>query len=409
MRRYTAACLLITFAMLSGCGTTGKNSSDTALPSIQDVSQTDNTTSTSFSTITSAASTTNNNTKTITTTEYKTNSGAPTSRTTSYNTPLPSAGTSVNPPANNSDVHTPSANNNTATGSNTTAQTPSGNDTPVQTVPGFTYNMFQNSLNGIQTFIHSDFINQTGTVDGVDYYLTIDLSKWDENTSPEQIVTLSSLFWYAYPKMYRRFNDISDAPTNVTLAIENEGYGIAEAGGDHVHLHDMWLNENPDDYDCITHELAHIIQSSGWGADYLEDPYYVELFADLCRYEYAFNSGTYNDSHWTLEDAYTKDSHTDSIRFFVWLDYTYSNGGKDVLRDFFRICHDESFSADDWDSAWQQIFDGTPLAGLSVDEVWDMFLDSDFAYLSTESMPGSKSELLEKYDVRTKADRLAQR
>lgn len=48
----------------------------------------------------------------------------------------------------------------------------------------------------------------------------------------------------------------ADAPTEVVLAIEDEGYPIAEAGGNFVHLHDKWLADNPKDYDCIAHELA---------------------------------------------------------------------------------------------------------------------------------------------------------
>ncbi len=59
---------------------------------------------------------------------------------------------------------------------------------------------------------------------------------------------LSELFWECYPKMVERFYVLSDAPMDVTIAIENEGYEVAEAGGNFVHLHDQWLYSNPDDY-----------------------------------------------------------------------------------------------------------------------------------------------------------------
>lgn len=106
---------------------------------------------------------------------------------------------------------------------------------------------------------------------------------------------LSELFWECYPKMVERFYDLSDAPTDVTIAIENEGYEVAEAGGNFVHLYDQWLYSNPDDYDCITHELAHLIQGSGWAPDYLEYSDYIEVFADCCRYEYAMREGIFNN------------------------------------------------------------------------------------------------------------------
>ena len=71
-----------------------------------------------------------------------------------------------------------------------------------------------------------------------------------------------------YPAMYERFGVYSDASTDVTLAIEDEGYEIAETSGDFVHLHDQWLYEWPDDYDCLTHEFAHVIQNGLDASDY---------------------------------------------------------------------------------------------------------------------------------------------
>ena len=55
---------------------------------------------------------------------------------------------------------------------------------------------------------------------------------WEHYTTPEQMVVLSSLFWQYYPRMYARFADLSGAASDVIHAIENDGYAVAETGGD---------------------------------------------------------------------------------------------------------------------------------------------------------------------------------
>lgn len=255
---------------------------------------------------------------------------------------------------------------------------------------------------GIETTVSESSVMQKGTVGGTAYSLCIDLSKWAHHTTPKQIGMLSRLFWQCYPKMYARYQAVTDAPTDVTLAIENEGYPIAEAGGDFVHLHDMWLHDNPTDYDCITHELAHLIQGSGWDGNYLEFSSYTELFADCCRYEYAMDNGLYNDPEWTLHTPETESSRATSVRFLVWLDYRYSNADIDVLARFFSICHDCSFPTEEWDTAWSYILEDTPLAGMTPDAVWDLYAASDFAQLSAVPESNGTSALLYYYDIRAK-------
>ncbi len=154
---------------------------------------------------------------------------------------------------------------------------------------GLSPQMFRAALPGVEVTIDGDSVLQTGTVSGQDYTLTLNLSKWEKHTTPEQLVTLSRLFWQCYPRMWARYADISGAPSEVTLAVENEGYEVASAGGSFVHLHDQWLERYPEDFDCITHELAHVIQN-GWDGNYLEDSGYIERFADCSRYEYAIDN-----------------------------------------------------------------------------------------------------------------------
>lgn len=263
---------------------------------------------------------------------------------------------------------------------------------------------------GVTTTVSDKTIVQTGSVNGVSYSFTIDLSGWEKNTTKEQIVVLAQLFWQSYPKMYARFGSVSGASTTVTLAIENSGYEVAETAGNRIHLHDKWLSGGSTDYDCITHELAHVIQN-GWNANYLGNIDYIERFADYCRFVYALDNGYYNDACWTLQTADTESSLNSSVRFLVWLDYMYSTGGNmfsssnDLLLKYFRICSEKKYFSTEWDAAWQEIFEGSDLEGISIDEAWELYVTSDFAYYSSESYQnGGVSELLSYYDIRAKLD-----
>lgn len=253
----------------------------------------------------------------------------------------------------------------------------------------------------IKSEISEDRRYHSATVNGVDYSLTVDLTKWEGNTNLLQIETLESLFWQVYPKMYERFGTYSSAPTDVELLIENEGYEIACAWENKVHLHDMWLHDNPEDFDCYTHELAHLIQN-GWSEDYLEYDSYIERFADYCRYIYAYDDGKYNDKGWTLQTVETENTRELSVRFLVWLDYELSSSDRDFMYDYFVLCSDCQFAKTDWPKAWKTLFAGTKFEGKTIDEVWNEYSTSDFAILSSNSEKPGESDLLSKYDIRNK-------
>ena len=201
--------------------------------------------------------------------------------------------------------------------------------------------------------------------------------------------------------MYERFGTYSSAPTDVELLIENEGYEIACAWENKVHLHDMWLHDNPEDFDCYTHELAHLIQN-GWSEDYLEYDSYIERFADYCRYIYAYDDGKYNDKGWTLQTVETENTRELSVRFLVWLDYELSSSDRDFMYDYFVLCSDCQFAKTDWPKAWKTLFAGTKFEAKPIDEVWNEYSTSDFATLSSNSEETGESDLLSKYDIRNK-------
>jgi len=221
-------------------------------------------------------------------------------------------------------------------------------------------------------------IIQEATVDGISYSLTVDLAKWEGNTTEEQISVLEDLFWEVYPRMYKRFGIYSKAPLDVVLHIENEGYEIAEAWENNVHIHDLWLKDNPTDFDCFTHELAHVIQN-GWDQEYLEYSGYIERFADYCRFTYAYKNGLYNDEVWDLQTVEVEPDRESSVRFLVWLDMELSIPDNDFMYKYFCLCTDQRVPASDWDKAWEELFSGTKFEGETIDQVFDLFASSDFA------------------------------
>jgi hypothetical protein len=198
--------------------------------------------------------------------------------------------------------------------------------------------------------------------------------------------------------MYSRFAAVGQSPTKVTLDIEDGGYGIASASGNQVHIHDQWLQTNPRDYDCLTHEFAHVIQN-GWDGDKCEYSGYIERFADCCRYLYAFEDGEYNDTNWELNTISGESTRETSVRFLVWLDYTYSTEDNDLLVKYFDVCRNRNYSSSRWNQAWAEIFEGSELEGKSIETVWNEYAKSEFATLSSKSVFGM-SKLLNKYDIR---------
>lgn len=259
---------------------------------------------------------------------------------------------------------------------------------------------------GISTVIDGYEIRQSGVVGQKSYQFTIRLDKWAGNTSPAQIAVCSKLFFDVYPRMHDRFGEKGNSPLSVVLAIENEGYGIAATSGSFVHIHDNWLKEHPLDFDCLTHEYAHVIQN-GWNGRYLETSNYIEHFADVCRYLYAFDGGSVNDRGWGLSTVRSQGDRMSAARFHLWYDYFYSTPDNDLLLKFFDVCRNGWIRSGSWDRAWAEIFRGSALEGKSIDEIFEMYRSSDFARLSTLAQVDGASKLQERYGVREKASEIS--
>lgn len=244
------------------------------------------------------------------------------------------------------------------------------------------------------------------TINGTKFGLTIDLSGAVGQTKPEQIVIAAKLFWYCYPQMYARFAT-ETSPTDIILYIENFGYEVAEAWENKVHIHDGWLAYCPIDFDCLTHEFAHIVQSD-WQEEYMpffeDDSYMVERFADFCRFLYAYKDGKFNDLTWDLQTAETESNYHDSVRFWVWLDYTYSTPENDIYAKMNAQILSQKYTTADWAEngiAWQDAFTGTAAYGKDLNTLWDEYVATEMAMLpSGVEQPGEVSPLLKAVSLR---------
>ena len=269
-------------------------------------------------------------------------------------------------------------------------------------------------LDGVRVSVakRSKQITMRAKINGTTFSLTVGLDKAEGHTTPEQVVTCAKLFWYCYPQMYARFAT-KTTPTSVTLNIENEGYEVAHASGDVVHIHDQWLEKNPQDFDCLTHEFAHIMQG-GWDGNYCpaftkddgeKDTYMIERFADYCRYLYAYKGGYYNDMIWTLHTVQGENTYYTSVRFWVWLDYTYSTNDIDIMLRLQQAVSKKTYGNDAWEptgEAWGEMFAGTAAEGKDLNTLWEEYAGSQFA--SAKSKPreqGAKSALLGIAPLRT--------
>lgn len=250
-------------------------------------------------------------------------------------------------------------------------------------------------------------IRLAGRVNGTDFSLTVDLSGAAGYTKPWQIVTAAKLFWYCYPQMYARFAT-AETPRDVILLIEDFDYEIACAWENKVHIHDRWLWQCPTDFDCLTHEFAHTVQGD-WQDEFIPtydgDTYMVERFADYCRYLYAYKGGLFNDPGWELQTPEGEGTPFDSVRFWVWLDYTYSTPEWDIIREMnnrIHLCSAE-YTAAAWQpdgSAWQEIFAPTGVYGKDLFTLWEEFTASGMAHLSSGvEREGEISPLLQAFPL----------
>lgn len=141
----------------------------------------------------------------------------------------------------------------------------------------------------------------------------------DPHLNPDTKKGLINTFFEVYPKLAKDFNQ--NSIKHVKVKIDTAYGGVAYANNGQVTISSKWLKKMPLDFDMITHEVMHIVQSypTGSGPGWL-----TEGIADYVRAEYGIAN---EEGGWSLPD-YKKEAHyTNSYRitarFLIWVSQNY--------------------------------------------------------------------------------------
>ena len=172
---------------------------------------------------------------------------------------------------------------------------------------------------------------------------------------------LIDLFFKVYPKEVKEYNHKS--ATTVTFIIDPTYTNTpAATSGAITKFSPNWFAKHPEDIDCATHELMHIVQAydfRNYGNNESVMPVWlVEGIADYVRYQFGIENVK---SNWTLPAFNTKQSYTMSYRvtarFFAWLE---KNKDKHIVKQLDKSLRESTYTADTW----------TKLTGETVDRLW---------------------------------------
>lgn len=184
------------------------------------------------------------------------------------------------------------------------------------------------------------------------YVLT--LINQDQSLKKEIVQNLVETFFIVYPVLVRSYN--MDSPRNVIFLIDTTfTTGITEGEGNKIRISNRWLKKRPDDFDVVTHEVMHLVQS------YPEDagPWWIkEGIADYVRY---VNGWDNPKGGWFLPEYNESQNYDDGFRitarFFVWIENTLSPG---FIKRLDHAMRTGTYS----DKSWKDI------TGKTLNELW---------------------------------------
>lgn len=114
-------------------------------------------------------------------------------------------------------------------------------------------------------------------------YLTIVDSKNELNETVK--ANIKNVFCKQFVAICKEYNNGKVVP--VTVRVDSTYNGVAYTNGTEVVVSSNYLNDNPEDYDCITHELVHVAQ--GYGSEGIPS-WVTEGIADYGRYQFGLNN-----------------------------------------------------------------------------------------------------------------------
>ncbi|CAF0913249.1 unnamed protein product [Didymodactylos carnosus] len=155
---------------------------------------------------------------------------------------------------------------------------------------------------------------------------------------------------------------------DIKITIDPSYNGVAYAGGGQIVISAAWLRNNPEDYDVVTHEGMHIVQSYNRG-----DPgWLIEGIADYCRWKWGVNNGR---AGWSLPDFQRGQHYTNAYRvtarFLVWLERK-KNGN--IVKQLDTALRSNTYSGNSWNS----------FAGQGVDQLWTEYSNNPACFCEEE-------------------------
>jgi hypothetical protein len=167
---------------------------------------------------------------------------------------------------------------------------------------------------------------------------------------------LVETFFEVYPTLRRTFNPAATA--RVTLLIDPDYAGVAEAGGSRIRVSARWFRQRPGDVDVITHEAMHLVQAYPGGAG---PGWVTEGIADYVRHAYGVDNA---GGGWSLPalrpEHRVSDSYRVTARFLAWLEAHVKPG---IVRTLDLAMREKRYA----DTIWQQE------TGQSLDELWQRY------------------------------------
>lgn len=171
-------------------------------------------------------------------------------------------------------------------------------------------------------------------------YLTIQ----DESNALQKTIKdhIRKMFETQYVNICKEYN--YGELTAVTLKVEPSYDGVAYTEGNVIVVSPAYLNKNPEDYDCITHELIHVAQNYDYAAvpDWL-----VEGIADYGRYQFGMNNSA---AGWEL--GYYEMGKDDYIKGYretaSFLRFVVENYNADTVKLLNQLCKEKTYNTFAW-------------------------------------------------------------
>jgi acetyl esterase/lipase len=146
-------------------------------------------------------------------------------------------------------------------------------------------------------------------------------------------------------------------PAEVRLVFKKDMRGVAETSGDTITIAARWIEQHPDDYGMVIHELSHVIQSyppsrAGWLVEGIAD--YVRCF----RYEPEAKRPPIDPRRASYRDGYKT-----TAGFLAWIEKHYD---KQIVSKLNRALRRSEYR--------RELFEES--TGKGLDELWSEFVES---------------------------------